>query len=89
MMWYYGWDWFFGGGVFMLLFMALFWALIIAGVVWFIRYIANSAPDGGMHASTHSNSSGQASALDILKERYAKGEIDKSEFEAKKKDIQE
>lgn len=88
MMWYYGWDWWLGGGLFMFFFMLVFWALIIAGAVWFIRYIANGAPGGGMHASTNSNSSGRASALDILKERYAKGEIDKSEFEAKKKDIQ-
>lgn len=79
MMWYYGWDWF-GGGLFMFFFMLLFWALVIAGAVWFIRYVANGVSGG--------RAPGSKNALDILKERYAKGEIDKDEFEAKKKDIQ-
>jgi len=64
------------GGGFMML---LFWILVIIGIVALVRYIfRNNAKSG---------SSG--SALDILKERYAKGEIEKDEFEEKKKGLQQ
>lgn len=56
--------------------MILFWALIIWSIISLIRYF-----------SPHSNGH-HVRAIDILKERYAKGEITKEQFEAMKKDIQ-
>ena len=64
-----------GGAVFQILFLVI----IIIAVVWAIKYFSGQRQIG----STPSGDS----ALEILKRRYANGEIDKEEFEQKKKDL--
>jgi putative membrane protein len=77
MHWYGGMhDW--GGHWLAGVFMVLFWVLVAAGIVALVRSLARSG--GGSAAPPES-------PLDILKRRYARGEIDKAEFEQKKKDI--
>ncbi len=61
---------------FSMLFMALFWVALIVGVVLVVKWLMGQ---GG--------ASREDSALDILKKRYARGEINKQEFEERKRDL--
>lgn len=63
----------FGGG-----FMWLFWIIIILVIIWALKLAT------GQNTSQKANSE---SALEILKKRYARGDIDKQEFEQKRKDL--
>lgn len=78
-MWYWhegmGWGMLFGG-----LWMLLFWGLIIALVVWGIKKVTER---GGSGSTTPE----KRDPLEIAKERYAKGQISKEEFDQIKKDL--
>ncbi len=67
-----GYGWF--GGIFML----IFWVLVIVGIFWLFRMIGLSHCCGISSSGT---------LLDILKRRYANGEITKEEYENKKKEL--
>jgi len=58
------------------LMMLLFWALVIVGIVLGIRWLVSQGKE-----------SRSDSALEILRQRYARGEINKEEFDGKKRDL--
>ena len=59
------------------LFNMLWWGLIALVIVAVARWFSGGSGQWGRGTS----------ALDVLNDRYAKGEIDREEFESKKKDI--
>ena len=53
-------------------------ALIIAGIVWLFRALTRQSSE---------NIGRRPSALDVLEERYARGEINRDEYLEKRRDI--
>ena len=67
------------------IFMVIFWGLVIWAIISLMR---GDFGKGHMCGHDHGDEHGKdKSPMEILKERYAKGEIDKKEFEDKKKDL--
>ena len=69
----YGGQHWFGGE-----FMWIFWLVLVVAIYWGATVLfsyKNKTPNN------------KKNALDILRDRYAKGEIDKEEFEQKRKDL--
>ncbi len=73
----YGWDgggWGWGAWLLMAAMMVIFWGVVIAALVTFLRYSGhrrNEPPSGG---------DGRDQALRILDERFARGDIDADEY---------
>ncbi len=75
------WNGFIGWGMgFGFIFMLLFWGLILLGIATLIRWL--------MTLSSPNRNSRDKSPLDIVQERYARGEIDREEYEQKKRDLE-
>lgn len=74
MMGYY--DFGYGMGYFGWIFMMLFWAAVIWLIVWLVNQ--NKNPEKGHSEKT---------ASEILKERYAKGELTKKAYDEMKKEL--
>lgn len=77
----------FGFGGLGMIFMLIFWVAIIALAVWllsnvFPKAVNNlSSPDGTRRSDL------SESPLEILKQRYARGEINREQYETMKQDI--
>lgn len=69
-----GWYWWGFGALHML----LFWALLIVLIVALVRWLGSMRESGDRS---------RGRALEILQERYARGEIQKDEYEQKKRDL--
>ena len=62
--------------------MWFFWVILIVVVLWIV--IAMTSRIGKEHSTEKDKS-----ALDILKERYSRGEIDRDEFKQKRRDLED
>jgi putative membrane protein len=75
------WGWEYHMGLFSVALMGLFVIAVIVAILFLIRWLI-------VFTSHRNRGAGSTdSALEILKVRYAKGEINKEEFEEKKKDL--
>jgi putative membrane protein len=68
----FGWMWL----------MPILWIAVLGLIVWAIVAAVRSSGE-----SKGSDSSKADSALEVLKKRYARGEIDKQDYEEKKRDL--
>ena len=75
---WFGWGW--GGMVLGPLFM-IFWLAVLVGViVLVVRWLGSGSPGSGRP---------EQGARDILDERYARGEIDREEYQRRRQDMSE
>jgi putative membrane protein len=78
----WSWGWEFSMGWLFLIIMAAFWIAVTLAIIFLIRWLAISASRKGRVSEL------EDSAMETLRMRYAKGEINKEEFQEKKRELQ-
>ena len=63
--------------------MGIIWLVIVGLIIWLVVSLVRSS-----HPVSSGHGGGDVKVLEILKTRYARGEIDKAEYEEKLKDLQ-
>lgn len=81
-MWGYDGGWHGGWWGFGMLHMALYWGVLILAIALLVKRLFGRASGGSPDRQPGKT------ALDILKERYARGEIGKEEFDQKRRDLE-
>ena len=71
-----GWGWMIFGAFWMV----LFWGAVIALIVWVVKKLTERGDSG-------QGPGARRDPLEIARERYARGEISREEFEQMKKDL--
>lgn len=74
-----GWGWQSGSGLLGMLPMLIWWVLLVVAIAMLTKWLFASRSDGRRHRDTR--------PLEILSERYARGEIDAQEYEKRKRDL--
>jgi len=72
-----------GGGIFGPLLMIFYIALLVGVIVIVVRWLSGASLGGYLPSAPAASS-----ALDILKERFARGEIDKDEFDERRRALE-
>lgn len=93
-MWWWGPDNHMGAAGWVgMVFMILFWIAVVVAIAYFIRYLFSRPSAGEWRQPPQPGRPGGADApqkpgaLQILEERYAKGEIDREEFMQRRNDL--
>ncbi|MFV1949940.1 MAG: SHOCT domain-containing protein [Anaerolineales bacterium] len=69
-----------GWGSYWVIGMVLFWIVLIGGGIWLFRSL--SSPND------QNQQQGRTDAREILDQRYARGELDREQYQTMKKDLQ-